>query len=110
MRKRGEMVERSFAHVLDRGGMRRAWLRGRENLISFQTRAIILENACTLSHDKPYLPAKPATAQHQPNNVARALSSDVDVPAKSGSQSSEIAAEAAGAADDPIVPSDFSKS
>lgn len=32
MRKRGEMVERSFAHVLDRGGMHRAWLRGRENL------------------------------------------------------------------------------
>jgi transposase len=32
MRKRGELVERSFAHVLDRGGMRRAWLRGRENI------------------------------------------------------------------------------
>ena len=32
MRRRGEMVERSFAHVLDHGGMRRAWLRGRENL------------------------------------------------------------------------------
>ena len=32
MRRRGEMVERSFAHVLDRGGMCRAWLRGRENL------------------------------------------------------------------------------
>jgi len=32
MRKRGEMVERSFAHVLERGGMRRAWLRGRENI------------------------------------------------------------------------------
>ena len=32
MRKRCEMVERSFAHVLDRGGMRRAWLRGRENV------------------------------------------------------------------------------
>ena len=32
LRRRGEMVERSFAHVLDRGGMRRAWLRGRENL------------------------------------------------------------------------------
>ena len=31
MRKRGEMVERSFAHVLDRGGMRRTWLRGRDN-------------------------------------------------------------------------------
>ena len=32
MRKRGELVERSFAHVLDRGGMRRTWLRGRENV------------------------------------------------------------------------------
>jgi hypothetical protein len=32
MRKRGEMVERSFAHVLNRGSMRRSWLRGRENL------------------------------------------------------------------------------
>ncbi len=31
-RKRGELVERSFAHVLDTGGMRRAWLKGRENL------------------------------------------------------------------------------
>jgi transposase len=32
MRRRGEMVERSFAHILDRGGMRRAFLRGRENI------------------------------------------------------------------------------
>jgi hypothetical protein len=32
MRRRGELVERSFAHVLDRGGMRRARLRGRENI------------------------------------------------------------------------------
>ena len=32
MRRRGEMVKRSFAHVLDRGGMRRVWLRGRENV------------------------------------------------------------------------------
>jgi transposase len=32
MRKRGEMVERSFAHILDRGGMRHAWLRGRVNV------------------------------------------------------------------------------
>src|SRR5437764_6288882 len=29
---RAERVERSFALVLDRGGLRRAWLRGRENL------------------------------------------------------------------------------
>ena len=31
-RLRAEIVERSFALILDRGGMRRAWLRGRENL------------------------------------------------------------------------------
>src|SRR6202040_2118618 len=32
MRLRAEIVERSFAHNLDRGGMRRTWLRGRENV------------------------------------------------------------------------------
>jgi transposase len=32
LRKRGELVERSFAHCLDRGGMRRAHLRGSENI------------------------------------------------------------------------------
>ena len=31
---RAEIVERSFAHNLDRGGMRRTWLRGRENVQS----------------------------------------------------------------------------
>ncbi len=31
-RRRGELVERSFAHVLDDGGMRRVHLRGRENI------------------------------------------------------------------------------
>ena len=31
-RLRAEIVERCFALVLDRGGMRRTWLRGRENL------------------------------------------------------------------------------
>ena len=29
---RAELVERSFALILDRGGMRRVWLRGRENV------------------------------------------------------------------------------
>ena len=29
---RAEIVERFFAHNLDRGGMRRTWLRGRENV------------------------------------------------------------------------------
>jgi transposase len=32
MRNRAEGVERSFAHILDRGGLRRTWLRGRENV------------------------------------------------------------------------------
>lgn len=31
-RKRAEILERSFAHMLDSGGMRRVWLRGRENV------------------------------------------------------------------------------
>ena len=32
MRQRAGLVERSFAHILDRGGLRRTWLRGRENV------------------------------------------------------------------------------
>jgi hypothetical protein len=32
MRRRGELVERSFAYILDRGGMRRAHPRGRKNV------------------------------------------------------------------------------
>ena len=32
LRKRGELVERTFAHCLDSGGMRRAHLRGTENI------------------------------------------------------------------------------
>jgi len=32
MRRRAEIVERSFAHNLDRGGMRRTWLRGCDNV------------------------------------------------------------------------------
>jgi transposase len=31
LRRRGETVERTFAHTLASGGMRRAWLRGRDN-------------------------------------------------------------------------------
>ena len=33
MRKRGELIERSFAHVLETGGMRRTHLRGHENIL-----------------------------------------------------------------------------
>ena len=33
LRKRGELVERSFAHIYDTGGMRRTHLRGHENIL-----------------------------------------------------------------------------
>ncbi len=33
MRRRGEMIERSFAHVYDTGGMRRTHLRGHQNIL-----------------------------------------------------------------------------
>jgi transposase len=33
LRKRGELIERSFAHCYDTGGMRRTHLRGRENIL-----------------------------------------------------------------------------
>ncbi len=42
LRKRGEHLERSFAHVLDQGGMRRATLRGTENLTKRQTAAALV--------------------------------------------------------------------
>ena len=32
MRRRAEVVERSFAHTLERGGLQRTWLRGREKV------------------------------------------------------------------------------
>lgn len=39
LRKRGEHLERSFVHVLDHGGLRRATLRGVENLTRRQIAA-----------------------------------------------------------------------
>jgi transposase len=36
LRKRGELIERSFAHCYDTGGMRRVHLRGRENVLKRQ--------------------------------------------------------------------------
>jgi transposase len=36
LRRRGELVERSFAHCYDTGGMRRTHLRGRENILKRQ--------------------------------------------------------------------------
>lgn len=41
LRKRGEHLERSFAHVLDHGGLRRTTLRGQANLIKRQLAAAL---------------------------------------------------------------------
>jgi transposase len=41
LKKRGEHLERSFAHVLDHGGLRRATLRGVENLTKRQIAAVM---------------------------------------------------------------------
>ena len=42
MRRRGELCERSFVHVLDYGGARRTTLRGRENIF----KRYLLQAAC----------------------------------------------------------------
>jgi transposase len=36
LRRRGELVERSFAHCYETGGMRRCHLRGRDNILKRQ--------------------------------------------------------------------------
>jgi transposase len=36
LKKRGELIERSFAHCYETGGMRRVYLRGRENILKRQ--------------------------------------------------------------------------
>jgi transposase len=41
LRKRGEFIERSFAHVLDQGGLRRTTLRGKSNLTKRQLAAAL---------------------------------------------------------------------
>ena len=46
LRKRGELIERSFAHLYDTGGMRRVHLRGKDNIAK---RALIHAAAFNLS-------------------------------------------------------------
>jgi hypothetical protein len=36
LRRRGELIERSFAHCYETGGMRRCHLRGRQNILKRQ--------------------------------------------------------------------------
>ena len=44
-RCRGEVVERSFAHLYETGGMRRVWVRGHENV---RKRVLIQAAACNM--------------------------------------------------------------
>jgi hypothetical protein len=48
VRKRDEHLEKSVAHVLDQGGMRRATLRGTENLTKLLTAAALAYNLSLL--------------------------------------------------------------
>jgi transposase len=48
LRKRGEHLERGFAHLLDHGGMRRATLRGKENLTKRHVAAALTYNLSLL--------------------------------------------------------------
>jgi hypothetical protein len=48
LRKRGEQLERSFAHVLDHGGLRRATLRGCEKLTKRHLTAAMTYNPSLL--------------------------------------------------------------
>src|ERR1700694_5880961 len=45
MRRRGELIERSFAHLYDTGGMRRTYLRGHTNILK---RLLIHAGGCNL--------------------------------------------------------------
>jgi transposase len=51
LRKRGELIERSFAHCFDIGGMRRTHLRGHENILK---RRLIHVGAFNLSLNLPH--------------------------------------------------------
>ena len=55
--RRAEIVERSFAHNLDRGGMRRTWLRGRENVHKRYLLHVAGHNLSLLKTDRRRHPA-----------------------------------------------------
>jgi hypothetical protein len=65
MRKRGEMVECSFAHVLDRGGIRGAWLRGRQNVHKLSDpRCPVQSRHCDARHVRTRTPREATSARH----------------------------------------------
>ncbi len=82
MRRRGEMVERSFAHVYDTGGMRRTHLRGHANILK---RLLIHAGGFNLGLVKRHLIGcgTPRGLQGRLAALIAALSSLVTAPATS---------------------------
>ena len=74
LRRRGELLERSFAHAYETGGMRRVYLRGRDNVLK---RVLIHVGALNLS-----LVMRQGLGKGTPARSARAL----------GGESADVAA------------------
>ena len=72
LKLRSELVERSFAHMYDTGGMRRTHLRGRDNILK---RLLIHAAACNIALlvRKLYGIGKPRTLQGASSELLRAL-------------------------------------
>ena len=61
---RAEIVERCFAHNLDRGGMRRTWLRGRENVRGYRPGS---------NFEQTFTGAKQRKKQHHPDQYSLSI-------------------------------------
>jgi transposase len=70
---RSELVERSFAHLYETGGMRRTHLRGRENILKRLLIQAVGFNLALLVREK-YGMGKPRTLQGVENELLRAAS------------------------------------
>src|SRR3954451_20562406 len=69
MRRRAEVVERSFAHTLERGGMRRTWLGDRENVRKGYLIHVAVQNLglfCSLLTGSPRRKGPPRGSQSVP--------------------------------------------
>jgi transposase len=71
-KKRSELTERSFAHLYETGGMRRLWLRGRENVLK---RLLLHAGAFNLAlvMRKLFGVGKPRRMQGAPSDLISAL-------------------------------------
>ena len=71
-RRRGEKIERNFAHQFDTGGMDRLWVRGRENV---HKKLLIQAAACNLAllMRSVYGAGKPKAAHDNPRTAVFAI-------------------------------------